>query len=677
MIAQQTARQVIDPISAFVTEARASAGAEPAPLVAVDIYISIVGGFATVDVKRTYRNCGQKPIEAMLSLPVPVHAAFFGLTATIGKRILKAVAQPRTEARDQFETAIDEGKTAVLHEELLRGIHCLTVGNLAAGASIEVTTRWAETLRCTGTRGRLRIPMTVGDVYGVSGLADVDELAHGGTMPSAALRIRHDADSASLAGGELKPSSGGFLTTVVPCDAPVDIELDGWKPGCVQGRTWDGRTVTLRIDPYPEGNESMDVAVLVDHSGSMGGHCEGCTDVPLSKHEAVKLGLRAFARQLGKRDRLTLWQFDHTCEPIGDGAPVGAAGFFELTGQLSQPRGGTEIGRALQRVCEGRHGRDILLITDGLSYAVDIQRQARADKRVFVVLVGEDSLDATVGHLAALTGGDMHFSFGPDVDGTLSAAVQGLRAGRAPEEPLTIAANGLPRRFLASRGNASIEAEWAEEPSESRRDTLSEAVAAFAASLALAALNEDDALRLAIGEGLVTHLTSLVLVDEDGPRTSGLPFTRKLAPPSPRTGALYARAGAPRHGSVLMSFASQQVPTRPRRASLGGGVDRWPVISARLDWCGNADSLAQGIIHEELPWAAEALRDLASDRGLQSMAAKIRMDPICLAIAVVAHSIAPQNRHARRVLRRLLRDVDQELFDRWVLAFNPGSGRQP
>ena len=67
------------------------------------------------------------------------------------------------EARETYEDAISEGKTAVLHEELLRGVHALSVGNLAPGAMIEVTTRWADTLRKVETScGRLRIPMTVG-----------------------------------------------------------------------------------------------------------------------------------------------------------------------------------------------------------------------------------------------------------------------------------------------------------------------------------------------------------------------------------------------------------------------------------------------------------------------------------------------------------------------------------
>jgi hypothetical protein len=40
---------------------------------------------------------------------------------------------------------------------------------------------------------------------------------------------------------------------------------------------------------------------------------------------------------------------------------------------------------------------------------------ARRGRRISVVLVGEDSLEANVGHLAALTGGDIFVSAGADV----------------------------------------------------------------------------------------------------------------------------------------------------------------------------------------------------------------------------------------------------------------------
>ncbi len=269
MLAVQDPRSRVDPIAALVARARAEAGAKPASLIDMEIEVTVSGGLALVETKRMFRNSETAPIEVLLSLPVPVHAAFFGLSARIGNRVLDAVAHACSRARDRYEDAIDSGNTAVLHEELLRGVHALTVGNLGASESVEVTTRWTEALRCAGDHGRLRIPLTVGDVYGISGLSDADEVVHGGTKPPTRLSIRHDARSVRLADGELLPKSEGLLSTAISADAPIDIEVSGWRRGIVRGRSADGREVTLEIEPCPQAVGSLDAAMLVDRSSSM------------------------------------------------------------------------------------------------------------------------------------------------------------------------------------------------------------------------------------------------------------------------------------------------------------------------------------------------------------------------------------------------------------------------
>jgi len=62
-------------------------------------------------------------------------------------------------------------------------------------------------------------------------------------------------------------------------------------------------------------------------------------------------------------------------------------------GRLSGPAGGTEIGAALAVVTAQSRGRDVLLVTDGKSHALDVQALARTGSRFSVVLVGEDSLE--------------------------------------------------------------------------------------------------------------------------------------------------------------------------------------------------------------------------------------------------------------------------------------------
>jgi hypothetical protein len=90
----------------------------------------------------------------------PVHAVLFDLHARIDGRVLKARAQRKSQARASYEGAIERGKTAILHEEVLRGVHMLSVGHVPPGAEIEVSATWAITLTNLNGRAQLRIPLT-------------------------------------------------------------------------------------------------------------------------------------------------------------------------------------------------------------------------------------------------------------------------------------------------------------------------------------------------------------------------------------------------------------------------------------------------------------------------------------------------------------------------------------
>ena len=163
-----TPNSIIDPLSAFEAGAFTADSKLPVPLILTRFDISVDGSFVTVETKRVFRNVETRAIEATITFPVPVHAVLFELEARIDKRLLKAKAQKRTQARETYENAIDEGKSAILHEEVLRGIHMLSVANIGPGSEIEVCTTWAAVLTFSDKFGSLRIPLTVGDIYGRS-----------------------------------------------------------------------------------------------------------------------------------------------------------------------------------------------------------------------------------------------------------------------------------------------------------------------------------------------------------------------------------------------------------------------------------------------------------------------------------------------------------------------------
>ena len=552
-----TAQRMIDPIAALVNEARENAGAHPVALVAMDIGVTLTGGLAVVETKRSFRNDEKAAIEALLSLPVPVHAAFFGLTAKIDGRILKGIAQAREEARETYEEAVSEGKTAVLHEELLRGVHALSVGNLAPGGTIEVTTRWADTLRSAAAScGRLRIPMTVGDVYGIAPLPETDELTHGKGLKNVSLRIRHDAGAIRLATGALRASRDGVLAGEAPANAPIDIEVEGWKPGALKSKAWDGRNVSLHIDEVESGKEPVHAAVLVDHSGSMSFRCEGDSEQYVSTHEAVRSGLHALTEELRETDRLSLWEFDNTCNPVDRGLAASPGAFAKAIEKLTLP-----------------------------------------------------------------------------------------------------------------------------------------------------SLSEATARKLAVGESLVTHLTSLVLVDEEGPLQEGLPVTRKVDLPTPRTfGDVAYGLVAPNacHSIILptdesdrdpilrsslpppdaicdLAPPSPDLPESEREEQCERQAENLYTVTHWIDWKKEGSALAACNLNGLEPAVAASIRALADRKDIRETAAEWGIDPVRLALALVAAWAAERaagwdestERHANRVRRSLLKGVDSDAFGAYFGQFDP------
>ena len=668
-------RRQIDPIAALVERRTESLGGQPASLAKVRLEVEFKGGLVIASVIRTYRNRTDRPIEAVLSFPVPSSAICYELTAEVDGRLLSGVGCERGSARKIYERGMDRGRAAFLYEEVLRGIHMLSVGNLAPRASVVVTVRWVDSILVEGRCAWYRIPMTLGQVYGQSGLPETDEPVLGGRALEAELCLRHDARALMLDGGALDQCEDGTLRAAVSTDAPIDVRLDGWKTGCLTGRSASGRDVQVEFTPCSAGAADLDVAVLVDVSGSMTGPSEGQGRQRGSKHSAMKRALRSLASRVRARDRLSLWAFNNACRRIGappehaDPLPNGRNDFLSLVGQLGPPYGGTEIGKAL-KTSEDSGNRDVLLVTDGLSYELDVLEHAKSGRRVFVILVGEDSLDAKVGHLAALTGGSVYFSFGGDVTRTVMAALRRLRDHW--EEPQTEGSrsDGLPGTIRIVRGNSAIEVRWGEEREASRAEPIERAVAAFSAGITLPCLSGEAARSLAVGQGIITHLSSLVLVDDEGKVQDLLPDFEKVKLPDPRTqtgegslasGVLLCRSSAP----PLPAPDPAKTPDKEGRTAgmewpwldqmESTKVGAWLRTTGRMvDWTRHRSALKAGRL-EELPILfAMMIRILARHPLVHQISAERHLIPAQAAIALVAWAVADRSKAAGTVRDSLL-----------------------
>jgi hypothetical protein len=645
-----TAPQIIvDPLHALVAGGFVSGTKRPIPLVATRFNVDLNHGLATVSATRTFKNTEETSIEATITFPVPVHAVLFSLTARIAGRVLKARAQRKSQARDDYEDAIERGKTAVLHEEVLRGVHMLSVGHVPPGTEVEVSTTWTMTLTNLNGRGHMRIPLTVSDIYGRSGLPDSDDLTYGGPVQTAELTVQCRDGQVILLHGRLDNGRAQ-----VRLNAPIDLEVNGWTTGDLRGRAADGREVVLRVEPTPFGDADVDVAVLIDHSGSMGEVCSA-DHRSLTKHQAVLAGLLTIAPRIKQSDVIDLWEFDNAHRHVGSAR--GGNSLQSLMGRLSGPAGGTEIGAALAVVTAQPRGRDVLLVTDGKSHALDVQALARTGSRFSVVLIGEDSLEANVGHLAALTGGEIFVSAGADLAEVLNAALFSLRTKHRTVSPIT-------GRISVRRAGMTLTAAWKEVKTSTEETGERRAVAALAASVVLPSLDTESASQLAESEGLVTHLTSLVLVDEVGAIQDGLPATRKVALPAPRLSAMTLmaddvagieeiRGARSLHFELLREPAIDSKLRRVDLSSLGAEID-WDLAPQQLQ-AGDLSTLDRDV--------ARAIQTAAALTEVVVLARQLALDPVALVIGLIAQFESSRNRSVARLAKAIFGDIASARLD--------------
>ena len=108
-----------------------------------------------------------------------------------------------------YESALDRGKTAILHEEALRGVHVLSVGHLGPGKSVDVVAELAMPLTLIEGIPILRIPATVGQLYGASPLLPSDDFTTSeNALQHAELSVLTDTGSPRLPAGPLTGENG-------------------------------------------------------------------------------------------------------------------------------------------------------------------------------------------------------------------------------------------------------------------------------------------------------------------------------------------------------------------------------------------------------------------------------------------------------------------------------------
>ena len=183
------------------------------PLKHTDVRSKITGNVARVEVTQKFTNPFDEPIEAVYVFPLPDEAAVDDMEILVGDKIIKGDIKRREEAREIYDRAIAEGRTAGLLEQERANIFTQSLANIRPGEDIDVTIRYTESLAFEGGNYEFVFPMVVGPRF-VPG-TPIDNSGNTDRVP--------DADRINPP--VLKPGerSGHDINVTVEIDAGVPI----------------------------------------------------------------------------------------------------------------------------------------------------------------------------------------------------------------------------------------------------------------------------------------------------------------------------------------------------------------------------------------------------------------------------------------------------------------------
>ena len=135
------------------------------PLKGTNVDIAVSGVIADVRVVQNYQNEGSRPINATYVFPASTRAAVYGMRMKIGDEIIVAKIKEREKAKEEFETAKKEGKSASLLEQSRPNVFTMSLANLMPNEAVEIELRYTELLVPTDGVYEVVYPTVVGPRY--------------------------------------------------------------------------------------------------------------------------------------------------------------------------------------------------------------------------------------------------------------------------------------------------------------------------------------------------------------------------------------------------------------------------------------------------------------------------------------------------------------------------------
>jgi len=364
------------------------------PLVGMRVTADACAGLARVVVEQRFHNPNAVPLAVTYAFPLPADAAVSGYTFVIGDRRIQGEIARREEARERFEEALLEGKSAALLEQDRTSLFTQEIGNIPPGAEVVAELVLDQPLRWLDEGcWEWRFPTAAAPRYlggpGESPDAARVAIAVADAPPAARTRLALTVRDRFKDGARVESPSHALVATrrgdgeavelADPGGAPLDRDLVvRWKvAGLGAGFTVDlGRAAATSpvghdafglctlVPPVPSPTArpvARDLIVLLDTSGSMAGE-------PLDQARRV---VSALIDTLSDRDQLELIEFSNQARRWKRKAVAATAQHREealawlarlsASGSTEMRTGITEAMATLRPESQ----RQIVLVTDG------------------------------------------------------------------------------------------------------------------------------------------------------------------------------------------------------------------------------------------------------------------------------------------------------------------------
>jgi len=135
------------------------------PLKDTRVNIAVSGVIADVQVLQTYRNEGSRPINASYVFPASTRAAVYAMRMKIGDQVIVAKIKEKQAAKQEFDEAKKQGKSASLLEQERPNVFSMSLANVMPGDQIEIELRYTELLVPTDGTYEVVFPTVVGPRY--------------------------------------------------------------------------------------------------------------------------------------------------------------------------------------------------------------------------------------------------------------------------------------------------------------------------------------------------------------------------------------------------------------------------------------------------------------------------------------------------------------------------------